>query len=141
MRSTERRTSGLKTAEPLSPEVPTLTDLKLEEERARIEEEQAVEKKREAAKRLALRRGLSSGEESKTETPISTSPTVDDSTTVPFPAYDPSARPTTPRGVIDVVPEDPETPEQPSHSPTLPTSPQFGEPLPPPPDENSRHGS
>jgi hypothetical protein len=102
IRSSERRPSALKRAEPLSTAIPTLVDLKVEEERARIEEEEAVEKKREAAKRLALHRGLSfSGTESKPETPASTSPPRPaselDSKTVPFPAWDPSAGPTTPR--------------------------------------------
>lgn len=137
MHNTERRTSVLKTVEPLSPEVLTLTDLKLEEERVRTEEEQAVEKKREAAKRLALQRGLSSGEESKTETPISTSPSTDNSKTVPFPAYDPPAGPTIPREDTDIFPSDTETPEQPA----LSNSPPPGEPLSPSPDEDSRHES
>lgn len=135
MHSTDRRTSGHKTVEPLSPEVLTLTDLKLEEEQARIEEEQTVEKKREAAKRLALQRGLSSGEESKTESQLSTSPPVDEVTTVPFPAYDPSAGPTTPREDINEV--DDEIPRQPAH----PISPPPIEPLSSSPDENSRHES
>lgn len=135
MHSTDRRTSGHKTVEPLSPEVLTLTDLKLEEEQARIEEEQTVEKKREAAKRLALQRGLSSGEESKTESQLSTSPPVDEVTTVPFPAYDPSAGPTTPREDINEV--DDEITRQPAH----PISPPPIEPLSSSPDENSRHES
>lgn len=138
MQSTERKTSRFKTIEPFNPEGPTLTDLKLEEERARIEEERAVEKKREAAKRLALRRGLSSGEESKTETPVSASPPADDSKTVPFPAYDPSAGPTSPREDIDILPNGAGTPEQPAR----PTSPHpGGEQLSPSPNEHSRHES
>jgi hypothetical protein len=39
--------------------VPSITDLRGEEERAREEEEEAVERKRIAAKKLALKRGLS----------------------------------------------------------------------------------
>jgi hypothetical protein len=39
--------------------VPSLTDLQGEEERAREEEEEAVERKRLAAKKLAMKRGLS----------------------------------------------------------------------------------
>ncbi|TID27453.1 Obg-like ATPase 1 [Venturia nashicola] len=131
MQSTERKTSGLNTVEPASPEVPSLTDLKLEEERARIEEEQAVEKKREAAKRLALQRGLSSREESKTETRFPSSPPTGDLETIPFSAYGPSAVPTTPREDTNILPNDTETHEQPA----LPTS---DPPVPwsPPPDED-----
>jgi hypothetical protein len=120
MNSTERRASGLKKPELLGPGVPTLSDLKLEEERVRIEEEQAVEKKRDAAKRLALHRGLSSGEVSKTETPASTSPPATDSQTVPFPAWDPSAGPATPREEFDINSQDPEPPSSTPMSPPPP---------------------
>ncbi|QDS67642.1 hypothetical protein FKW77_004602 [Venturia effusa] len=142
MHSTEHRTSSLKKVdEPPSPEISSLTDLKLEEERARIEEEQAVEKKREAAKRLALQRGLSSGEESKTETPISTPLPVEELTTVPFPAYDPTAGPTASQEDTDVHLKYAEPPEPMPTSPTLPTSQLSGEPLSPPLDVNSRRDS
>lgn len=46
-------------AEAAEVQAPSLTDLKLEEERLRLEEEAEVERKREAAQRLALERGLS----------------------------------------------------------------------------------
>ncbi|KAF2474822.1 uncharacterized protein BDR25DRAFT_301447 [Lindgomyces ingoldianus] len=41
-------------------EVPTLSDLKQEEERVRIEEEREIERKRQDAQQLALKRGLAS---------------------------------------------------------------------------------
>ena len=44
-------------------QAPSLADLKLEEERVRLEEEAEVERKREAARRLALERGLGSHED------------------------------------------------------------------------------
>ncbi|KAA6407541.1 MAG: hypothetical protein FRX48_08784 [Lasallia pustulata] len=50
-------------AEAAEVQAPSLTDLKLEEERLRLEEEAEVERKREAAQKLALERGLSSHED------------------------------------------------------------------------------
>lgn len=135
MHSTERGTSGPKQSQSPGPEVHTLVDLKLEEERARVEEEQAVERKREAAKRLAFQRGLSSGEESKTETPASILPPANDSKIVPFPAWDPSAGPTTPREDIDIPSQGPEDPGSPFPTPTSPIPPHSDEPL-SPPEEN-----
>ena len=44
-------------------QAPSMTDLKQEEERVRMEEEAEVERKRQAAQRLALKRGLSSHED------------------------------------------------------------------------------
>lgn len=46
----------------VEPDVPSMTDLKQEEERVHREEEEDVERKRQAAQRLALQRGLSSTE-------------------------------------------------------------------------------
>jgi hypothetical protein len=125
--STGRRPSGLKQPELVDLEAPTIIRLKLEEEQARIEEEQAVEKKRKAAQRLALQRGLSSGEESKIETPAPTSPAPlpTDSKTVPFPAWDPSAGPMTPPDQTDANLHEPVVEEPIPHSatPSSPTSP------------------
>ncbi|KAI4127603.1 MAG: hypothetical protein LQ347_004527 [Umbilicaria vellea] len=50
-------------AEAVEVQAPSLTDLKLEEERLRLKEETEVERKREAAQRLALERGLSGHED------------------------------------------------------------------------------
>ena len=50
-------------AEATEVQTPSLTDLKLEEERLHLEEEAEVERKREAAQRLALERGLNSHED------------------------------------------------------------------------------
>lgn len=50
-------------AEATEVQAPSLTDLKVEEERLRLEEEAEVERKREAAQRLALERGLSGHED------------------------------------------------------------------------------
>lgn len=47
----------------VEPDVPSLTDLKQEEERVHREEEEGIERKRQAAQRLALQRGLSNREE------------------------------------------------------------------------------
>ena len=61
-----RRSSSRKSVEAFEPVVtdpidrPRLNDLKKEEEQARIEEESDVEKRREAAQKLAMTRGLSS---------------------------------------------------------------------------------
>jgi hypothetical protein len=52
---------------PILPDHPSLTDLQREEERVRNEEEADVERKREAATRLAGQRGLSINEESAPE--------------------------------------------------------------------------
>jgi hypothetical protein len=135
--NTERRTSSLKQATSLGPDVPTLVDLKLEEERARVEEEQAVEKKREAARRLALQRGLSSGEESKTETPASASTPADESTTVPFPAWDPSAGPTISRDDIDITSRETDDPRSSPSTPASPIPQRSDQPL-SLPEENPR---
>jgi hypothetical protein len=48
--------------DPVEPDVPSLTDLKQEEERVHREEEEGIERKRLAAQRLASQRGLSSTE-------------------------------------------------------------------------------
>jgi hypothetical protein len=47
-------------------EVPSLTDLQQEEERIRLEEDGEVERKREAAARLAMERGLRKSEDAET---------------------------------------------------------------------------
>jgi hypothetical protein len=112
--------------------IPTLSDLQAEEERVQQEEEAAVEKKRLAATRLALRRGLSYPDlESKSEGPQSPSPIkktyIGYSTSSslngtpirgdPFPAFDPSTGPTTPRDeteyfgdTSEILPSKPTTP-------------------------------
>jgi hypothetical protein len=58
-------------------EVPSITDLQADEERVRLEEEHEVERKRQAAVKLAMERGLHAGEgseatiaETKTEPPV-----------------------------------------------------------------------
>ncbi|PVH78224.1 hypothetical protein DL98DRAFT_516891 [Cadophora sp. DSE1049] len=67
-------------------ETPSLTDLQLEEERIRHEEEMEVERKRQAAVKLAVERGLHAGEpesisETKMEpTQVENMPTSDDVT-------------------------------------------------------------
>jgi hypothetical protein len=86
-------------------EPPTLTELKAEEEALQKEEEESIEQKRRAAKRLAMRRGLSSpGPESKPDSPGASSPppvtelsSKSPSITgvVPFPSFDPSRTPGT----------------------------------------------
>ena len=58
-----------------SNEVSIMSDLRAEEEQLAREEENTIEKKRSAAKRLALQHGLSpSSNESKPETPLASSP-------------------------------------------------------------------
>lgn len=57
----------------VEPDVPSLTDLKQEEERVNREEEEGIEKKRQAAQRLASQRGLSSTEENITVNPVPSS--------------------------------------------------------------------
>ena len=52
-------------------ETPSLTDLQAEEERVRLEEDGEVERKRQAAVRLAVERGLNVGEELETEESVS----------------------------------------------------------------------
>ncbi|EON66710.1 hypothetical protein W97_05956 [Coniosporium apollinis CBS 100218] len=129
-------------------EVPTLSELKQEEERAQREEEQDVERKRDAARRLALERGLSTTRqadshppsvESKEETaevtpPVATVQVEDPQTPtpprtvaqsasgpIPFPAFDPSATP----DISPDVAEDEtsslrsETPAETSHPPAF----------------------
>lgn len=85
-------------------DIPSLHDLHAEDEQAAIEEEAVVEKKRTAAQRLALERGLSSpSTESKPESPRASSPhppvtelsSKSPSVTgvVPFPPFDPNRTP------------------------------------------------
>jgi hypothetical protein len=52
-------------------ETPSLTDLQQEEERIRLEEDEEVERKRQAAARLAAQRGLSVDESSEAEESVS----------------------------------------------------------------------
>lgn len=54
-------------------EVPTLSDLKREEERLRLEEEREIERKRNEAQQLALRRGLASDQQLRVQSPSSSS--------------------------------------------------------------------
>jgi hypothetical protein len=85
--------------------VPTLSELQAEEERVRREEETSVEKKRVAAKKLAEQRGLKPTESKPVilRSPSSSRPSELDSKspagpgTFPFPAFDPTAVPTTPQ--------------------------------------------
>lgn len=72
--STQRRGSSVSMSDDLRPdaasveglvEVPSVTDLKMEEERIRRQEEEDVERKRRAAKKLAMKRGLSFDELNK----------------------------------------------------------------------------
>lgn len=85
-------------------DIPTLHDLHVEEVQAAAEEEASVEKKRSAAQRLALERGLSSSSpESKPESPRASSPPVHATElnskspsitgVVPFPPFDPNRTP------------------------------------------------
>ena len=61
-------------------DVPSFTDLKVEEERVHREEEEGVERKRQAAQRLASQRGLSSTEDSgPTASTEQTTPTATES--------------------------------------------------------------
>ncbi|RDW68437.1 hypothetical protein BP5796_09094 [Coleophoma crateriformis] len=67
--------SAVDTSVPDMIEAPSLTDLQLEEERIRMEEDAEVERKRQAAVRLAQERGLQvhepdEGSETKTEAPV-----------------------------------------------------------------------
>jgi hypothetical protein len=95
-----------------TPEPPTFSELKAEEEQIRQEEDVEVARKRDAAQRLAVKRGLSSGTNSKSETRSSSprpemtdlgSKSPSSTSTVPFPTYDPPAGPQTPRSEADVV--------------------------------------
>ena len=89
-------------------EVPTLSDLKQEEERMRLEEEQEIERKRHDAHQLALKRGLISTDQhltvrspspspsniskkknrNRSPSPLITSPATEPSTPMPFPTYE-----------------------------------------------------
>jgi hypothetical protein len=98
------------------PEGTTLSDLKEEEERIRMEEEQEVERKRRDAQQLALKRGLASDPSLDTQAqPAQTSP------------YIPSQTPTIPKS--ESQPET-STLHPPSHLPIDDTtpSPTFEEP-------------
>lgn len=76
-------------------ETPSLMELQYEEERIRLEEDGEVERKREAAARLARARGLSishASEETIVEAKQESSSTVED---IPPPSEEPAAPPTT----------------------------------------------
>ncbi|KAI9814910.1 MAG: hypothetical protein M1832_005638 [Thelocarpon impressellum] len=96
-------------------EVPSLTDLQKEEERLRTDEEREVERKREAAKDLALKRGLSydelataappeNGEASQGGEPTPSSPVAKDTPADPTPDAEETS-PSAPSG------EPPQTPQ------------------------------
>lgn len=107
----ERKSSGSKRTD-LQPEPPTFSELKAEEEHIQHEEELDVARKRDAAQKLAAHRGLRSGTNSKPETRSpsprpemtdvgSKSPSLNG--TLPFPAFEPSTGPQTPRSEHEVL--------------------------------------
>ncbi|KAF2098955.1 hypothetical protein NA57DRAFT_76188 [Rhizodiscina lignyota] len=104
-------TSGGGLSEEAIEEVPTLTDLKQQEERVRLEEEAEVERKREAAQRLATKRGLSTDEHAVDDLKAESTAESTTSEIVPppdvqspdplsgsesFPSFDAQAQPTSP---------------------------------------------
>jgi hypothetical protein len=105
-----RKASGSKRKEQTK-EPPTISELKAEEEQIRQQEETELARKREAAQRLAVKRGLSSGTSSKPETRSpSPRPEMTDLGskspssigTVPFPTFDPPTSPQTPHSEPDI---------------------------------------
>jgi len=102
-----------------TPEPPTFSELKAQEEHVQEEEEGEVARKREAAQRLAVRRGFSSGAGATADTRSSSpmpemtdigSKSPSSNGTVPFPTFDPPTGPQTPRSEFDVRLES--TPEE-----------------------------
>jgi hypothetical protein len=85
---------------------PTISELKAQEAQVQEQEEGEVTRKREAARKLAADRGLSSGSQSKINTRSSSpmpemtdigSKSPSSNGTVPFPTFDPPTGPQTPR--------------------------------------------
>ena len=116
--------------------VPSLTELKQEEEQARLEEEVGIARRREAAQRLALRRGLSISE---TDVPEVSSPSVEqkhDSALVasnettpseqkatPFPSFDPEIQPSHTTQQTSGIPKDETIPQTETTQDDTPASP------------------
>ncbi|OCL06254.1 hypothetical protein AOQ84DRAFT_321711 [Glonium stellatum] len=146
-----RGDSQAKRSESAIEAVPTLSDLKHEEERVQQEEEAEVERKRYEARQLAMKRGLSAGQpasptaESKIEPPVPSSPlslpqiiSINPLTsplpsppiaeasptteTVPFPTFDPQTAPES--GAFDV---DGSELGSASHTPNRPLSVRSGQ--------------
>ncbi|KIW03262.1 uncharacterized protein PV09_05482 [Verruconis gallopava] len=129
--SDSRRKASSSSRKEQTPDPPTISELKAEEDRLQREEEGEVSRKREAAQRLAIKRGLSSGPSSKPGTRSSSpkpemadigSKSPSSNGTVPFPTFDPPTGPQTPRSELNIrIDSTPET-EESSERPTMETA-------------------
>jgi hypothetical protein len=117
-----------------TPEPPSFSELKSEQEQVRQEEEDGFARNREAAQRLAVRRGLSSGMDSKAETSSSSarlemtdvgSKSPSSNGTASFPTFDPPTGPLTPHSEVGIRLEPtPEAGEEPDAETDAASAPQ-----------------